>query len=252
MRGLVTTELRKRVWPLLLDVDLTTKLTFDEYHTLGRKPNRFRTIISADVHRSLFHYYDESEEFEKRQQRYKLERLLNAVVNYHEEDVHYYQGFHDIASVLLLTLGEALAFRCLCKLSNVRLRDCTKSTLEPVAELLNLQVPILVKLDPVLGKHVERMDIPCYFAISWFITWFSHDVPHFHEACRLFDFFLASHPMMPLYIGAAGMQAARDDLLKLNEMSELHNALVNLKVNCYTTTDEVILKVSGFYQYFEF
>eukprot|EP00210_Caulerpa_lentillifera_P005148 g4920.t1 len=249
VRGLVTAQLRKRVWPLLLDVDLTENVTFEQYHTLGRQSNDFRSIISVDVHRSLFHYYDESEEFEKRQQHYKLERLLNAVICYHEGEVHYYQGLHDIASVLLLTLGEASAFKVLCKLSNNRLRDCTRSTLEPVAELLNLQVPILKRLDPVLGKHVERMDIPCYFAISWFITWFSHDVPHFHEACRLFDFFLASHPMMPLYIGAAGMQAAKTDLLKLSEMSEMHNALVNLKVNCYSTTDEVILKAISLYHH---
>ena len=78
-------------------------------------------------------------------------------------------------------VGESLAFAVLCKLTIVRLRDCTQSTLEPVAELLKLQVPILRKLDPPLAKHLENTKIPCYFAISWFITWFSHDVPHFQE-----------------------------------------------------------------------
>ena len=78
-------------------------------------------------------------------------------------------------------IGEPLAFAALCKLSTNRLRDCTQSTLVPVAELLKLQVPVLRKLDPPLARHLEKMDIPCFFAISWFITWFSHDVPLYPE-----------------------------------------------------------------------
>ena len=69
----------------------------------------------------------------------------------------------------------------MCQLTKIRLKDCTQSTLEPVAELLKLQIPILQKRDPALARHLEKMNIPCYFAISWFITWFSHDVPHFPE-----------------------------------------------------------------------
>lgn len=63
----------------------------------------------------------------------------------------------------------------------IRLRDCTRQTLDPVAELLKLQVPILQRLDHTLTRHIEKMKIPCYFAISWFITWFSHDVFQFQE-----------------------------------------------------------------------
>jgi len=247
VRGLVTSSLRARVWPRLLHVDLTQLPTYEEYHALSAAENEFRAIISADVHRSLYHYFDEDQELQRQRQRIKLERVLNAVVNFHEGNVHYYQGLHDIASVLLLTLGESLAFAVLCELTTIRLRDCTQSTLEPVAELLKLQIPILRKLDPSLAKHLENMKIPCYFAISWFITWFSHDVPHFHEVCRLFDFFLATHPLMPLYAGAVSMHAARAELLEAKEMSELHKSLVNLRVIHYLTVDEIILQAISLY-----
>lgn len=36
------------------------------------------------------------------------------------------QGLHDIASVLLMTVNEAMAFRLLVHLTNCQLRDCTR------------------------------------------------------------------------------------------------------------------------------
>ena len=48
---------------------------------------------------------------------------------------------------------------------------------------------------------------------------------------------------MPLYVGAAGMHAAREELLQAGEMSELHKALVNLRVSRYLSTDDIILSV---------
>lgn len=87
------------------------------------------------------------------------------------------------------------------------------------------------------------MGVPCFFSLSWFITWFSHDVHNLPDVARLFDLFLSSHPMMPLYVGAAGIAAARDELIEQREMCELHSALVNLRVRDYISTDELILKV---------
>lgn len=44
-----------------------------------------------------------------------------------QHHVFYYQGLHDVASVLLLELGgEARAFPLLCKLVTCQLRDCTR------------------------------------------------------------------------------------------------------------------------------
>lgn len=88
------------------------------------------------------------------------------------------------------------------------------------------------------------MGVPCFFSLSWFITWFSHDVHNLPDVARLFDLFLSSHPMMPLYVGAAGIAASRDELIQLTEMCELHSALVNLRVGNYISTDDLILQVS--------
>ena len=42
-----------------------------------------------------------------------------------------------------------------------------------------------------------------YFSLSWLITWFSHVVHSQQHAARLVDFFLASHPIMSVYLSAA-------------------------------------------------
>lgn len=84
VRGLVTRSLRSRVWPVLLNVDLNQNLSFNDYCALSQEANEFRSIISADVHRSLFHFFQAHEEMIRMKQRIKLERLLNAVVNYHK------------------------------------------------------------------------------------------------------------------------------------------------------------------------
>lgn len=38
------------------------------------------------------------------------------------------------------------------------------------------------------------------------MTWFAHDVPSLPQIARLFDLFLASHPLMPLYVAAVAIK----------------------------------------------
>ncbi len=52
------------------------------------------------------------------------------------QDVYYYQGLHDIASVLLLVCGsERAAFPLLCRVVRCQLRDATRPALTPVMEV---------------------------------------------------------------------------------------------------------------------
>ncbi len=51
--------------------------------------------------------------------------------------------------------------------------------------------------------------MPPYFALSLYITWFSHNLPGLDEAARLFDLFIASHPLMPIYTAVAVLKVRR-------------------------------------------
>ena len=58
--------------------------------------------------------------------RAQLKALLNAAVGYHQGRAFYYQGLHDIASVLLFEIGERAAFVVLQHLMTNHLRDFTR------------------------------------------------------------------------------------------------------------------------------
>jgi len=51
--------------------------------------------------------------------------------------------------------------------------------------------------------------VPTYFALSWYLTWFAHDVEDHSRRARIFDVCLASPPEMPVYFAAAVRPRAR-------------------------------------------
>lgn len=246
VRGLVNNQLRAQVWPLLLGIDLDA-FDWSDYARLGEMDHKDTPTVTADIPRSMNQFTDSMSDVEREEKRSALRRLLNAVVNHHDGDVHYYQGLHDIGAVLLLAVGERLAFPLLCKIATCQLRDCTRPNLDAVTELLTLINPIVEMADPEVAKLLQVMGVPCYFSLSWFITWFSHDVHSLPDVTRLFDLFFSSHPMMPLYVGAAGIATARRELIGLEEMCEMHSALVNLKIQKYISTNDLILKALALY-----
>lgn len=64
-------------------------------------------------------------------------------------------------------------------------------------------------MDPKLAQHIEyETGDGCIWGMSWFLTWFAHTTPGLPQSARLFDLFMASHPLMPLYVGAVAVQAS--------------------------------------------
>ncbi|EFJ40542.1 hypothetical protein VOLCADRAFT_99675 [Volvox carteri f. nagariensis] len=285
---------------------------WQQYMHWSNQPHRDSAVVEVDVARSLWAFTRDHSEEQREARRRQLKRLLNAVVAAHEGDVFYYQGLHDVASVLLMSMpgappqlpslenppppslippeeqqqreqqimschmdsettaatacrttvpsrpadtdtanltsliavpdldpdavnadaarGELLAFGLLRRLVTTHLRDATRPSLEPVVQLLGL-VPYLVRAaDPVLARRMGELGLQPFFALSWFLTWWAHELDQLAHAARLYDFFIASHPLMPLYLGAVAMRSQRAALLACEEMPELHSALTNLKL----------------------
>ena len=149
--------------------------------------------------------------------------------------VHYYQGLHDVASVLLLVTGsEPAAFRLLTRLTVGPLRDCTRPTLAPALATVRLLPALLAAADPALASHLAP--IPPHYVLPWHLTWFAHGVPPgpaaLAGAARLFDLFSATHPLMPLYVAAAALTtpASRAAILAVDrdDPGEVHGAVGRL------------------------
>jgi len=73
-----------------------------------------------------------------------------------------------------------------------------------------------------------------FFALSWIITWFSHDVRDTALVKRLFDFFIVSHPLMPVYMSIAMVLHPfnRMEVLEAEcDFASVHRALAQLPRN---------------------
>jgi hypothetical protein len=51
-----------------------------------------------------------------------------------------------------------------------------------------------------------------FYALSWVLTWFSHDLTDLRKITRLFDLFIASSVMMPLYVASAVSQNRKETI----------------------------------------
>lgn len=127
--------------------------------------------------------------------------------------LHYFQGYHDIAQVLLLVLGKDAAFEAVSRLSLLRIRDYMLSTLAPAEKHLRLIPAILARAEPDLAAHLGQT--PPYFALSAVLTLYAHDIQEYTDIARLYDFILAHEPVMTVYLFAALIVSRKQELLEI-------------------------------------
>ncbi|KAI7864192.1 hypothetical protein BDF14DRAFT_1697266, partial [Spinellus fusiger] len=140
-------------------------------------------------------------------------------------------GFHDVCTVFLLLFGTESAKQnvntvCLLTLAII---DGMLETLEPILRELTL-IDTLIRLqDEELYDYIQKADVLPYYCLSWVITWCSHDLDDFAKITRLFDLFLCSNPLMPVYFAVAVVLSRRDKVLSLPcDTSTIHSFLTKL------------------------
>lgn len=62
---------------------------------------------------------------------------------------------------------------------------------------------IFIEEDIELFEFLQESDVGTIFALSWVITWYGHVLSDHRFIVRLFDIFVAAHPLMPVYVAAA-------------------------------------------------
>ncbi|XP_032391415.1 TBC1 domain family member 20 isoform X2 [Etheostoma spectabile] len=221
--GLLTDELRRKVWPKLLNINV---------YDLPRKPGRdvrenhkdYNQVV-LDVRRSMKRFPKGMPATEKAILQEQLIDIILEVLKCTPQ-LHYYQGYHDVAVTLLLVVGERMAIAMLDTLSNHHLRDFMDPTMDSTKHILNYLMPILEQVDTELHEFMIRAEVGTIFALSWLITWYGHVLSDFKHTMRLYDFFLASHPLMPIYL-AATIVLHREKEVKATEcdMAMVHHLL---------------------------
>ncbi|XP_016107602.1 TBC1 domain family member 20-like isoform X1 [Sinocyclocheilus grahami] len=197
--GLLTDGIRRKVWPTLLSINV---------YNLPAKPSKdvredhkdYRQVV-LDVRRSMRRFpkgmrVDEREVLQ--------EQLIDIILDVlrRNPQLHYYQGYHDIVVTFLLVVGERMTIGIMEKLSNHHLRDFMDPTMDSTKHILNYLMPILEQVDRELHDFMIRSEVGTIFALSWLITWYGYVLSDFRHVLRLYDFFLASHPLMAIYFAA--------------------------------------------------
>merc|ERR1719220_1018728 len=105
-------------------------------------------------------------------------------------------------------------------------------SMEQTMSLLQLMYPLLRQANPALHSHLVRAELGTVFALPWLITWFGHVLPNYKDVVRLYDFFLAGPPLMPIYLAAAIVLHREEEILSADcEMSAIHGLLSRIPVN---------------------
>uniref|UniRef100_UPI00398F24C7 TBC1 domain family member 20 n=1 Tax=Pristiophorus japonicus TaxID=55135 RepID=UPI00398F24C7 len=221
--GLLTDEIRRKVWPKLLNVNV---------YNLPPKPgkdiregHKDYSQVLMDVQRSLRRF---PHGMRSEQRGVLQEQLINVILYILQGNLqlHYYQGYHDIVVTFLLVVGERMAIALMEILSSHHLRDFMDPTMDSTKHILNYLMPILERVKPALHNFMQRAEVGTIFALSWLITWYGHVLSEFRHTVRLYDFFLASHPLMAVYFAAAIVLHREKEVLTCDcDMASVHQLL---------------------------
>lgn len=129
----------------------------------------------------------------------ELSNLITETLRRHP-DLNYFQGYHDIAQVLLLMLGAGDAAPLLARLSLLRIRDFMLPSISATSSHLQLLPAVLYSADPALCKHLSGLQP--FFALAATLTLYAHDIEEYGGIARLFDFLLAREAVISVYMYA--------------------------------------------------
>ncbi|KAM7444840.1 hypothetical protein ABFA07_006632 [Porites harrisoni] len=243
--GLITVDLRSKVWTKLLNVNAIEASRNHEKKEDNMEIKQFRAHkywkqVNLDVDRSHRRFPAEMRASRRRALQEQLVRVIMRVLC-RNLDLHYYQGYHDVAVTLLLVVGEDVASALLEQLSLYQLRDFMEGSMEKTNKMLAFLHPILEEADPELEDFLIRSEVGQVFALSWLITWYGHVLKDFTTIVRLYDYFLATHPLMPVYFGAALVIRRRADVLSGEcEMSYVHHLLSRIPDDLPDYVEELV------------
>lgn len=208
--GLVKDELRRKAWPRLMMIEhmeVTPKPTLDVV-----KAHKDYQQVVLDVNRSLKRFPPGIDDDYRLVLMDQLTTLIIRVLIKHP-DLHYYQGFHDVAITFLLVMGEDVGFEMVEKLAVTHLCDFMRPTMEKTTYYLTYLYPILKRADPKLHQFLIDSGVGTVFCLPWLITWFAHTLSDYRNVVRLYDFFLATPYLMPMYIASAIVLKKKEDIL---------------------------------------
>jgi len=174
--------------------------------------------INLDIPRTFPHHPS----FSTPEMQLALKNILNAYA-VKNPALGYCQSLNFIGAALLLTMRESDAFLMLCFIVEHLFPEYwTHSMLGVQVDLLVLDYYLKKKL-PNLANHFSNIGIDvCLMATGWIMSIFLTLVP-FNSALRLWDFIFTKGPASIIIISYSIIKYFSEDLMKMEELSEVSN-----------------------------
>jgi hypothetical protein len=200
--------------------------------------------VQMDVERSLWNieiakYWKDSYLSRRRK---ALSDIIMSILS-RNRGLHYYQGFHDVVSVFLLVFqDDHLAFAVAERVALSFMVDFMQKDFELMCQFMKIFLLIIQASDLELYNHLMTANLEPFFAASWILTWFSHDLKNVDDVARLFDVLLSSPPMYIYYLCAAYVIYLRSELLEMEADFALLHSTLSRAVETYGFPIEELIK----------
>ncbi|KAH0791063.1 TBC1 domain family member 20 [Histomonas meleagridis] len=198
-------------------------------------------LVKKDVHRS---YSSIQSQECKTYRKEKLLRVLSSLFERHN-DLTYYQGFQEIAIIVLTFARESFALQILEALALGPLHCFLGQTLGGIETILDFSFSLLRIVDNDIYVSFEKSDIQSHLLVSFIVTFFAHNVPDIESGLRFLDFFIASHPLIPTYTIISIISLEREKMMKRNFDP---NTILSILQDTNFTVDQIINNTVEIYQ----
>ncbi|KAJ1345054.1 hypothetical protein BSLG_000569 [Batrachochytrium salamandrivorans] len=142
-------------------------------------------------------------------------------------NLNYYQGYHDIASVIYsLYNSRTKTFKILSRVTTLHLLDFMEPGMATSTTYTYLIHLLLERSDPdlysalkpcgdvkLVGKPTGGTAVVGMYALSWIITAFSHDLDRIDAALRVMDGLVSYGACFLVYIAAAFLRLGRQEII---------------------------------------
>jgi len=225
--GLINNKFRKKAWKLLIfdeiENDTDQFLNDNDQHII--KSHQYYNQIKLDVVRTLKRFPPEiSDALRSKLQDQLINTICKILIK--NDSLHYYQGYHDICLTFLLVVGIKETIPLVGTLNHTHYKFYMEKTMEKTLHLLQNIMPLIDILNNGVAEHIYRGELNVIFALSWLITWYSHVLDDLTIILRLYDFFIATDPLMPVYLAAIIVCERADEVLAVEcDMAMLHSFL---------------------------
>jgi len=123
------------------------------------------------------------------------------------ERLFYFPGMHNVVAPILITLeSPSLTSLAVARLSMYHMKDSVCPTFDDIQSAIrSMLLPLLEFFDKPLHDLLVKGGIsdPCSFALRWILCWFTSDIQDYNVIARLFDAFIVSHHLFPIYTAVA-------------------------------------------------